>query len=115
MFLCNIPGGYYNSKIRDGVRAIVLNTNLYLASNLKTSGLKDPAHQLSWLKKELNKARTNHEMVNIWGLHIGCFVSSVSARHYWCDNVQYVNVFEIISSPDVLLLTYKHTSKLNDW
>ncbi|XP_032817783.1 acid sphingomyelinase-like phosphodiesterase 3b [Petromyzon marinus] len=62
-------GAYYSEKLvgRAGQRIVVLNTNLYYASNVQTAGLADPAGQFDWLDKVLTNASANKEKVFIIG------------------------------------------------
>lgn len=46
------------------VRAVVLNTNLYLESNSATSGQSDPGDQFAWFDTVMNAARGQGEMVS---------------------------------------------------
>lgn len=58
-------GGYYAKKVRDGLKVINLNTNLYYDGNEATAGNPNPAGQTSWLENELAQAKRNGEKVYI--------------------------------------------------
>ncbi|XP_013408235.1 acid sphingomyelinase-like phosphodiesterase 3a [Lingula anatina] len=52
-------GGYYTVSIRQGLVAVVLNTNLYYGSNKVTADISDHAGQLQWFDKVLKQAAQN--------------------------------------------------------
>jgi len=70
--------GYYSVKVTKELRLIVLNTVLYYVNNKRCTGIKDPAGQIAWMRKELEEAKKAGEVVYIAG-HIpvrgtgGCF------------------------------------------
>ncbi|XP_013408236.1 acid sphingomyelinase-like phosphodiesterase 3b [Lingula anatina] len=57
-------GGYYTVSIRQGLVAVVLNTNLYYGSNKVTADISDHAGQLQWFDKVLKQAAQNGNKVN---------------------------------------------------
>jgi len=59
--------GYYTISINKKLRLIVLNTVLYYVHNSYTKNIEDPGGQMAWLKKELEKAKQNGEVVYIAG------------------------------------------------
>jgi len=60
--------GYYTLGIRKGLRLIALNTVLYYSANNMTSATaNDPGGQIAWLKKTLEEAKKNDEVVYIAG------------------------------------------------
>ena len=61
----SLPGGYYTRLIdaQTNLRAVVLNTNLYLFKNKATEGLSDPGGQHAWLTQTLGQADTAGEKV----------------------------------------------------
>ena len=73
-----VPGGYYTRILSHSpkIRAVVLNTNLYLVANTATEGESDPGGQLAWLENVMNSARSNGEKVGeimLLLLHRLCF------------------------------------------
>ena len=57
-------GAFYTRPMPElgpGVRAVIVNTNLYYTQNGETSGVPDPASQFVWLSETLSQARHNGE------------------------------------------------------
>ncbi|XP_013419571.1 acid sphingomyelinase-like phosphodiesterase 3b, partial [Lingula anatina] len=52
-------GGYYMVSIKQGLVAVVLNTNLYYNSNKVTADISDPAGQFQWFDQVLDQAAQN--------------------------------------------------------
>lgn len=78
-----IAGGFYTlpiSSTAPKLRAIVLNTNLYLSGNKVTRGQTDPGNQLRWLESELQKAVDNDEKVPGLGSSMGKDLNGSCAR-----------------------------------
>ncbi len=61
-----LSGAYYTTVLQavgPTVRAVVLNTNLYLTGNRATEEEQDPAGQYAWFENTMGTARTNNEKV----------------------------------------------------
>jgi len=53
-------GGYYTLPIKQGLRIISLNTNLYYTQNQLSEKIRDPAGQVQWLIEILTSAKKRH-------------------------------------------------------
>ncbi|XP_046327527.1 acid sphingomyelinase-like phosphodiesterase 3b [Haliotis rufescens] len=58
-------GGYYSRIVRQGLRLVVLNSNLWYSMNKKVTGNLDPNQQLAWLRQQLTDADTAQQKVYI--------------------------------------------------
>ncbi len=65
--------GYYEVILNDSVpklKALVLNTNLYLIENTVTVGETDPGGQFAWAEERLTDAVTNQYKVRLTNIII---------------------------------------------
>ena len=87
-------GGYYTELIHSGLRLIALNTNIYYNRN-KFVNLTDPdpAGQFAWLKKQLQLARQNNELVYVAG-HVPPGNMTSTENFYRVFNKPFINAFE---------------------
>ena len=63
----NYPAGYYEVILHSTspkLKALVLNTNLYLTGNSVTEDERDPGDQFSWAEERLADAVVNNYKVN---------------------------------------------------
>ena len=60
-----IKGGYYSRNLTDGLRAIVLNTNLNTKKDKATSGMADPGGQFAWAQDQFEAAKDAQQNVGV--------------------------------------------------
>jgi len=103
--------GYYTVKVRDGLRALIMNTqwqdplNFFLYKDTN----QDPAGQLAFVKQVLSNAQKNQERVLILG-HIppGIDDRSPTPMSIPSFNTQFQQIIDQFSDV-VILQTYGHT------
>ncbi|CAH1776461.1 unnamed protein product [Owenia fusiformis] len=77
-------GAYYTGTVTPGIRAVVLNTNLYNSKNNLVDGtMPDPADQLAWFDNIMTKAALDNEVVHVVG-HVppGCIEDGTAKWFY---------------------------------
>lgn len=62
-----LKGGYYATNISKNITAIVINTLYYDTNNILVKGVRDPAGQYAWIRKQLEKAKIENKCIWIIG------------------------------------------------
>ena len=52
-------------ELKNNIRAIVLNSNLYNTADEATDGISDPAGQFAWMESVLNGTKNKNEKVSL--------------------------------------------------
>jgi sphingomyelin phosphodiesterase acid-like 3 len=100
--------GYYSAYIKPKLRLITLNSVMF-SSKRQHISTKLAFKELAWLRKELNVANKNHELV-ILAMHIPPIYDHNGKKHLWMQD-NYAEFISIVSQyqKNIIAITAGHT------